>query len=142
VSKVAAGLFHAWLAWRRKGRSDLQDRLQQVASEQGVRPLEGESASRGRAAWMAVRDLFRPLFLASLATTVFFLYFSEHSAAEWCWVLLRPVAIGFVFFYFSRTLTLDRWLARLHGTRGEAFARACQSALRQLRQSGREKIES
>lgn len=141
--KMVAAVSLAWIAWRSRGESPAQDRLLRFAEGQGARPdLTEEPVSRGRAVWLALRDLLRPLFLASLAVTAFFLYFSEHSAAAWCWVMLRPVAIGFCFFYFSRTLTLDRWLARLHGTRGENFARACQRALAGLRQIGAEKSAS
>ena len=134
LMKMCTALFLAWAAWRSRGRSELQDRLLALAGEQGARPLEGEAPTRKAAVKLALRDLFRPLFLVSLAATVFFLFLSEHSAAEKVWVLLRPLAVGFVFFYFSRTLTLDRWLARLYGTRLESFARSCQSALGQLRQ--------
>jgi hypothetical protein len=141
--KMLAGIALAWLAWKSRGGSQLQEKLLRLARENGVQPVSGTAVNRRSALRGAVRDLFRPLFLASLGVTVFFLYFSEHSAAEWIWVLLRPVAIGFAFFYFSRTLTLDRWLSRLHGTRGEAFARSCQSALAQLRQYGsKEKTSS
>jgi hypothetical protein len=135
--KAAAAVFLAWLAWRSRGRSELQDRLLRLATEQGARPVSG--AARGGALLGALRDLTRPLFLASLGVTAFFLYFSERDGAATCWILLRPVAIGFLFFYFSRTLTLDRWLSRLHGTRGESFARACQAALSQLRHVRSEK---
>jgi hypothetical protein len=137
--KLLAALGLAWLAWRGRGRSALQDRLLAVARAQGVKPLGGEAPTRRAAALLALRDLLHPLFLASLAVTVFFLAFSERGGGERFWVLLRPLAVGFVFFYFSRTLTLDRWLARLHGTRAEGFARACQRALAELRQLGGEK---
>ncbi len=106
-----------------------------LTRERGASPLEGESTTKGEALRLALRDLVRPLFLISLAATALFLYFSEHTNAERFWILLRPLAVGFVFFYFSRTLTLDRWLARLHGTRGEGFARATQKALAELRRA-------
>jgi hypothetical protein len=129
---VAMGL--AVLARRNEGRADIQDRLLVLAREKGVRPLEGKpGARRGSALWLALRDLTHPLFLFSMAATVFFLAFSQHGWDERFWILLRPLAIGFLFFYFSRTLTLDRWLARLHGTRGDSFARACEMALAELR---------
>ncbi len=136
--KILAALFLAWLAWRSHGRSRLQDRLLRMAQEQGVKPL-AEQNEKGALSG-ALRDLTRPLFLGSLLLTAFFLYFSERTVASMCWVLLRPLAIGFLFFYLSRALPLDRWLTRLHGTRSEGFAKACQSALSQLRQMGSKKI--
>jgi len=137
VLKMAAGAGLAWVAWRTQGRAGFQEKLLRLAAEQGARPIDGVALSRRAALWLSFRDLFRPLFLLSLAATACFLFFSEHSAAQRFWILLRPVAIGFIFFYFSRTLTLDRWLARLQGTRAEGFALACQSALAELRRFGR-----
>jgi hypothetical protein len=137
--KLVAALFLAWLATRSRGTADFQEKLLRLAQEKGAAPLAGAAATRRDALLLAVKDLFRPLFLASLAVTAFFLFFSEHTEAERIWIFLRPVAIGFLFFYFSRTLTLDRWLARLHGTRADSFARACQRALEELRHLGREK---
>lgn len=137
--KMAAAVGLAWMACRgqKKGGGELsalQDKLLTLAKEKGVNPLAGEAPPcHWGALRLAVRDLFRPLFLVSLAITALFLYFSQREGGETFWILLRPLAVGFLFFYFSRTLTLDRSLARLHGTRGEAFARACQRALTELR---------
>lgn len=139
--KMLAAVGLAVFACRTQGKADFQDKLLRLAGEQGARPLEnGEPPTRWRAIRLAVGDLFRPLFLVSLAITAFFLFFSQHSQGERFWILMRPLAIGFLFFYFSRTLTLDRWLARLHGTRGEGFARACQRALSELRAFGSAKV--
>jgi hypothetical protein len=135
---IAASL--AVIAWWSRGESALQDRLLRMAEQRGA---SAPPPRTGSPLWLAVRDLFRPLFLGSLAVTAFFLYFSESDRATWIWVLLRPVAIGFFFFYLSRTFALDRWLRKLHGTRGEEFSRACSRALGKLRQkSGAEKIPS
>lgn len=132
--KMAAAVGLAWLACQSQGAVEaLQDKLLALAKERGAGPLEGEAPTRLGALRLAVRDLFRPLFLVSLAITALFLWFSQREGGETFWILLRPLAVGFLFFYFSRTLTLDRWLARLHGTRGETFARACQRALMELR---------
>ena len=72
------------------------------------------------------------LFVFSFLVTCFFLYFSEHSYAQTFWVLLRPLAIGFMFFYFSRSIYLGKLLERLQGTRWEGFAHSCQVALKEL----------
>ncbi len=140
--KVLAGVGLAIFAWRTRGNAAFQDKLLRLASEQGARPVHdsGKPPSRWRALRLAAGDLCRPLFLSSLAVTAFFLFFSQHSNGERFWILLRPLAIGFLFFYFSRTLTLDRWLARLHGTRFEAFSRACQRALSELRNFGTARV--
>lgn len=129
---LAVGL--AIVAWRSQGQETFQDRLVDFAREKGLRPLDGKpGARRGSNFLLAIRDLFRPLFLVSLATTGAFLYFSQGEGANIAWLLMRPVAIGFIFFYFSRTLTLDRWLERTRGGRFEGFGLACQTALEKIR---------
>jgi hypothetical protein len=140
--KVFLGFALAWLAWRGLGKSDFQDKLLLLATQQGANPLGGKASTKRAALWLAFRDLFRPLFLCSLAVTVFFLFFSEHTESQRFWILMRPLAVGYAFFYFSRTLTLDRWLAKLHGTHFEGFARACQYALVELRQFSVRKFSS
>ncbi len=127
---VAAAL--AIWAWKSKGQGDWQENLLRWAQEKGVRPLDGKG-KKGSPVLLAFRDMLHPLFLLSLATTCFFLIFSQHEWGEKIWILLRPLAIGFLFFYFSRTLTLDRWLKKLHGGRLGNFAAASEQALKKLR---------
>lgn len=134
VGKMLAAVGLAVLAWRTQGQISFQDKLVDLALERGLKPLDGKpGAKRGSAFLLALRDLFRPIFLISLLVTGIFLYFAEHERARIGWLLMRPIAIGFVFFYFSRTLTLDRWLVRLEDGRFRGFALACQSALVRLR---------
>ena len=137
AGKALAGVSLAVLAYRRSwGSSETQDRLLSLAVARGAGVLpteEGGSHSTPHALALAARDLCRPLFLGSLAITLFFLSISGSARAGWIWILLRPLAIGFAFFYLSRTFALDRWLRKLHGTRGEEFARACTRALEKLR---------
>ncbi len=120
---TAIGL--TFLAWRRKGDESLQERLVIFAKANPV--------SNQHPAVLALRDLSRPLFLASLGLTAVFLFYSQHHRSSIIWHLLRPLAVGFVFFYFSRTLTLDRWLSRLHGGPWGDFAKGCEIALGRLR---------
>jgi hypothetical protein len=131
IKALAAGALAIW-AWKSQGKKTWQDTLLEFAREKGAKPLAGRGAA-GSPFLLAIRDLFHPLFLISLFATAFFLFFSQHEAGEKIWILLRPLAIGFLFFYFSRTLMLDRWLLRLHGGRFLAFASACQQALKLLR---------
>jgi hypothetical protein len=135
-AKALLGVSLAWVAWRGGGDSALQDRLLHLADMKSAQSAE---APRGSSLWLALRDLCRPLFLASLAVTLFFLCFSERNIAGWIWILMRPIAVGFLFFYLAHTLTLDRWLLKLNGTRGEEFAKACERALVELRQLARKK---
>lgn len=129
---IAAGL--ALWVWRTNGQSHWQDNLLQFAKAKGVRPLEGKGKV-GSPLLLALKDLFQPLFLISIGITAFFLYFSQHAWGEKIWILLRPLAIGYLFFYFSRTLTLERWLQKMQQGRFASFAYACEQALNHLRPS-------
>lgn len=120
---VAVGI--AIVAWKKKGVDENQNKLTQF--------IKTKKSENKHPALMALKDLMSPLFLFSLAATTVFLVFSQHRFAEIIWYLMRPIAVGFIFFYFSRTLTLDRFLSRLHGGRFDAFAKGCEVALTQIR---------
>ncbi|WP_408096702.1 hypothetical protein ACJVC5_16830 [Peredibacter sp. HCB2-198] len=123
--KAIAGMVLALMAWKTKGRSDYQDSFAGFA--------KAKTPVTGNPLVLALKDLLRPIFLLSLAGTTLFLYFSQYEIGEIVWYLMRPIAIGFMFFYFSRTLTLDRWLARLENGRFHAFAEGCKVALEKIR---------
>ncbi len=125
IAKAIAAVVLAIIAWKTKGQTFHQEEWANLA-----KPKPQSSA---HPAVLALKDLMRPIFLISLFATGIFLYFSQHKLAEIIWYLMRPVAIGFIFFYFSRTLTLDRWLLRLHGGRFETFAKGCEIALTKVR---------
>ncbi|WPU63678.1 hypothetical protein [Peredibacter starrii] len=125
VVKVFAGIILAILAWRTQGKSDYQDSFVNYAKPKG--PESGDPLI------LALKDLLKPIFLISLVGTAVFLYFSQHQIAEIIWYLMRPLAIGFMFFYFSRTLTLDKWLLRLENGRFHAFGEGCKVALEKIR---------
>lgn len=129
-ASVAAAL--AIWVWKSKGQSYWQENLLQFAQEKGVRPLAGKGRV-GHPMLLAFRDLLQPLFLVSIGITAFFLYFSQHAWGEKIWILLRPLAIGYLFFYFSRTLTLERWLKKMQTGRFAGFSVACEQALQRLR---------
>jgi hypothetical protein len=125
----------AIVAWRTQGETiygkNYEEGLIKLAREKGARI--SDERKKGNAAWLAFKDLFRPLFLVSLATTGVFLYFSQHDYAKIAWYLLRPIAIGFIFFYISRTLTLDRWLMKIENGKLRSFSLGCQTALAKIR---------
>lgn len=135
--KMVVAIALAILAWRIKGRSiygmKYDDELFRMAREKGLK-ISTSKVGPKKAAWLAFKDLFRPLFLVSLTITGSFLYFSQSDHAQMGWYLLRPVAVGFIFFYISRTLTLDRWLIRLEKGKLRSFSLGCQSALLKIRQ--------
>ncbi len=125
IVKAMAGVVLAIFAFRANGKSDFQDKL--VLIKKTKTPASGTPIK------LALKDLMKPFFLFSLTTTAVFLYFSQHAWSEIIWYLLRPLAVGFIFFYFSRTLTLDRLLVRLYGGKFETFAKGCEVALAKVR---------
>lgn len=126
--KALVAVLLAIMAWKSKGSFWQQDQLIKIASQ-----TQQRSGKKHSALVMAGRDLLRPLFLLSLTSTGLFLFYSQHPKAQIAWYLMRPIAIGFMFFYFSRTLTLDRWMERLEQGRFNTFARGCKLALLQIR---------
>lgn len=134
--KMLIAVALAVVAWKIRGETiygkNYEAQLIQMAREKGAK-ISGESEKNGSAVWLALKDLFRPLFLVSILTTGIFLYFSQHDHARVAWYLMRPLAIGFIFFYISRTLTLDRWLMKIETGRLRSFSLGCQSALAKIR---------
>jgi hypothetical protein len=123
--KILVAIFLALLAWKTRGDDHLQDRLASFADK--------KQSQIGSPILLAVKDLMKPVFLLSLMITGVFLSFSQHSWARTIWYLMRPVAVGFFFFYLSRTLILDRWLHWLGETRFKSFAKGCELALSKIR---------
>ena len=67
-------------------------------------PVPAPSDWSVRAATLgALRDLTRPLFLASLVLTALFFVMQDRPASETVWKLLRPIALGFCLFFALRT---------------------------------------
>ena len=125
IVKALAGIILAILAWKTKGKSDYQDSFASFA--------KAKTPESGDPLMLAMKDLLKPIFLISLMGTAIFLYFSQHEIAEIIWYLMRPLAIGFMFFYISRTLTLDKWLVRLENGRFHTFGEGCKVALEKIR---------
>lgn len=136
VTKMLAAVILAIVAWRTQGQGiygkKYDEGLINLAREKGVKIGHTDDTQKNHA-WLAFKDLFRPLFLVSLLTTGLFLYFSQHDYAQIAWYLMRPIAIGFIFFYISRTLTLDRWLKKMESGKLRAFSLGCQTALAKIR---------
>lgn len=135
IVKMLVAMILAIVAWRTRGETiygkNYEEGLIKLARDKGAKIADERKS--GNAVWLAFKDLFRPLFLVSLATTGVFLYFSQHDYAKTAWYLLRPIALGFIFFYISRTLTLDRWLIKMENGKLRSFSLGCQAALAKIR---------
>lgn len=134
-TKMFASCVLAIIAWKRKNKSLYKDNYEEeilLFAKNKLKTSDNNPSSRSPFL-LAFKDLFRPLFLASLLMTGLFLYFTNNSKAQIVWYLLRPVAIGFIFFYISRTLTLDRWLVKIENGKFRSFSLGCQTALAKIR---------
>lgn len=83
---------------------------------------------------LALRDLFNPLFVVSLALTGVFFAFARDDAVATVWALLRPLAVGFILFYLIRLVSFERLFARMQRSRFHRFGRAFQTAVRTLQE--------
>lgn len=105
--KIALGFIVALLAYR------LPERHIEAYTRWALqRPLapRAQSSSPWRG---ALKDLLHPLFICSWLLTVIFFVFAQGAQASAIWVLLRPLAIGFLVFLGLRLLPLDAIVRRL-----------------------------
>lgn len=102
------------------------------ASENLFQKMTSKSAPTDSAFLLAIKDLFRPLFLISFVMTAVFLFYSESESATLIWKLMRPLALAFLFFYISRTFLILKLFSRLKNTRYEFLYNAYLKASHQL----------
>jgi hypothetical protein len=84
------------------------------------------------AARAAARDLLNPLFLISLGLTGAFFWWSEQGPIAMAWMLLRPVAVGFILFFGVRVIRWEGVLRRMKRAGWQGPARACRVAVETL----------
>ena len=135
ITKMIVACALAIIAWRRKNQSlyvkNFEEDFHRFAKEK--MSMKNLDATTKNPVLLAVKDLARPMFLISLAMTALFLYFTNNDNSQIALYLIRPIAIGFIFFYISRTLTLDRWLVKIEDGRLRSFSLGCQTALAKIR---------
>lgn len=74
----------------------------------------------------AFKELVRPLFLIPFLMTALFLWFAEDtSKAQMIWILLRPVAVAYLFFLAIRLFPVELWI-RKKGLEKSALAFAIE----------------
>ncbi|MBC7427405.1 MAG: hypothetical protein H7336_02260 [Bacteriovorax sp.] len=135
VTKMLVACALAIIAWRRKNKSLYVKNYEEELTKRAFEKMnKGHSQNKKtHPAFLAVKDLFRPFFLLSLGMTGLFLYYSESDRSQIGWYLMRPIAIGFIFFYISRTMTLDRLLVKMQSGKFRSFSLGCQTALAKIR---------
>lgn len=67
-------------------------------------------------AYLAFRDLMNPLFIISFSLTALFFFFSNSStsAIQIIWIILRPLAVGFILYYILRVYPIEKLSKFLH----------------------------
>ncbi|MES2529089.1 MAG: hypothetical protein V4598_18525 [Bdellovibrionota bacterium] len=81
---------------------------------------------------LALKDLFSPVFIVTWILMLLFYLYSQHERAELIWVLLRPVAVGYLIFLGLRIFPVERivpWVS----ARFPFLGRALESALKYIK---------
>lgn len=125
AAAIAAAAY--WLPQRRVDvvRDKLTGAANRVVRES--RPVGSIHPAR-----QALRDLFNPLFLVSLALTLAFFVWAESSHSQLIWAVVRPIAVGFLIFFGVRVLPAERALAALERMGFHRFAAALRVAKNSL----------
>ena len=61
----------------------------------------------------AIKDVFQPLFLISITMMVFFSWFSSSIHAVEIWLILRPIALAYLFFLAVRLFPIEALVVKL-----------------------------
>ncbi len=82
----------------------------------------------------AFKDMLNPLFLTSLILLGLFFFFSNSSATTTIWGLLRPIAGGFILFYFVRVVPMEGLSQKMKEGKFKNTGRALEKAILYLKQ--------
>ncbi len=91
-----------------------------------------EQKIEGSAWILALKDLFSPVFILTWLLMLLFYLYSQHAKADLIWILLRPVAVGYLIFLTLRIFPVQKivpWVTNRYPFLG----RAIESALKQIR---------
>lgn len=92
-----------------------------------------EPTPEGKSPWMmALRDLLSPAFLITWFMMLLFYYYSDHLWSANIWMVLRPVAVGYLVFLGLRIFPVER-LVPWVSTRYPLLGKALESALSHIR---------
>lgn len=131
---IAAGLAVTGFRISQERFERYQAALLEAARARGATAI---SPGQNGTSWLgaasgALRDLTRPLFLASVFLAGAFFWFNDHAWTEIFWKLLRPVAVGFLIFFAVRTPLLLLVVRRLRQSRLRSFGAGLESALERV----------
>lgn len=80
--------------------------LARLAQRARLAPRPMDQKPQNRPPWqLALRDMTRPWFVLSIVLTAVFFGLANAPASQAVWALLRPLAIGYIFFYGIHSLS-------------------------------------
>ena len=91
-----------------------------------------EPKTEGSAWILALKDLFSPVFIVTWCLMLLFYLYSQHDKADLIWILLRPVALGYLIFLGLRIFPVEKmipWVSEKYPFLG----RSLESALKHIR---------
>ena len=83
---------------------------------------------------LSLKDLFNPLFIVTWIFTIIFFYFSKSPHTPYIWIILRPVAIGFLIFLAIRILPIEKLCLLLEKIGLQQFSKILKSSIDKLKQ--------
>ncbi len=105
-------------------------RFQNLVQENSDKPSSSHKLSFIQNAKLALLDLMNPLFILSLFITAFFFLFTKTNATPLIWILMRPIAIGYLLFLLVRIFPVEQ----LFANNKSRFSHSLQIAMRHLRE--------
>ena len=123
--KILLGAVCVWLAYR----LPLARIETYTAWVQKQPPLAPRAPARN-VYGAALRDLVTPLFVISWVLTLIFFYYAQDDDAATIWLLLRPLAVGYLLFLGLRLFPVTRarlWLERRHPQLARTLAEALKN---------------
>lgn len=124
--KFAIGAMLVELSCRLKG-----EQLKRYETWAIARAKEKAPRPQSNIWWEALRDLFSPFYLFTLVLMAVFYFFAQSEHAEFVWVMLRPIAIGYLLMLGLRLMPLD-WVIQRLERRSPRLAQSLGSALKHL----------
>ncbi len=93
-----------------------------------------EEKSEGRPWLLAFKDLFSPVFIVTWLLMILFYFYSDHLWSADIWMILRPVALGYLIFLGLRIFPVERMIPWV-SVRFPFLGRAIESALNHIKRN-------
>ena len=82
---------------------------------------------------LVFKDMTQPWFLISIALMLVFFFLTNPKGVMWIWLLMRPLACGFIVFYALRFLPVNEWLDKMTAKSNSQYAQILQQSLMYIR---------